>query len=704
MSDSSLPSQPLKRLSKGIVIVGAVVAAFGLGYLLSRSPDPTTVDRLHVEEAQHDDHKEKAVATPSTWTCSMHPQIKLPKPGKCPICFMDLVPLSAPHSDMATVGSTTYTMSETAKKLAEVETAKVDREQAKVVVRMVGMVYEDETRIAALTARVDGRLDEIYVNFTGTRVQSGDPMVKIWSPTLITSQVELFEATRSSEPSKDVIVGAEEKLIQQGLTREQVAQIKKEGKPILYVTLRAPISGIVMKRMAVLGQFVKEGTEMYTINDLSHVWIKMDAYESDLPWIRYGQEVLFTTPAVPGRQFKGKVLFIDPTLDARTRSVKIRVEAENPEFLLKPGMFVTAELEAEIDATGKVIKSEWAGKYICPVHPRDDPSSEPGICPESKMPLKPASAYGYAQTDKPELPLVIPSAAPLITGKRAVVYVEVPGAEQPTYELREVVLGPRAGDKYVVYDGLKAGDRVVVKGNFKIDSAMQILARPSMMSGPDVPKTVTAPPQEERRDEVVERIEAPHNFLEKLTPVFAEYMALKDALVEEKSDLAKEHSRKMGTAISAIGTESLTEEAARAWKELSGAMSTSLDVINAAMGVDGQRMAFASLSEAFARTLMSFRHAMKDPIIVLHCPMAEGENGAYWMEASEERRNPYFGHKPFNGQNMLQCGELVERIPGEHREATVASGAHSSVKSGSKGSSGAKAKKGGGRIERKEEK
>lgn len=695
MSDSILQSHPtFKRLSKRIVVVGAVVAAFGLGYLLSGSSGPTTAVHTHVEEANRQDHKEKTAARPSMWTCSMHPQIRLPKPGKCPICFMDLVPLHAPDSDTSTVGPMTYTMSETAKRLAEVETAKISRQKAKVVVRMVGMVYEDETSIAALTARVDGRLDEIYVNFTGTRVQSGDPMVKIWSPTLITSQVELFEATRSSEPSKDVIVGAEEKLIQQGLTREQVEQIKKEGKPILYVTLRAPISGIVMKRMAILGQFVKEGTEMYTINDLSHVWIKMDAYESDLPWIRYGQDVLFTTTAVPGRQFKGKVLFIDPTLDTRTRSVKIRVEAENPEFLLKPGMFVTAELEAEIDATGKVIKSEWAGKYICPVHPRDDPSSEPGICPESKMPLQPASAYGYAQAGKPELPLVIPSAAPLITGKRAVVYVEVPGAERPTYELREVVLGPRAGDKYVVYDGLKAGDRVVVKGNFKIDSAMQILARPSMMSMPDAPKTVSAPAQKERRDEVVERIEAPHHFLEKLTPVFAEYLALKDALVEEKSDLAKEHSRKMGTAVSAIGTEGLTEEAARAWKELSGAMSTSLDAINAAVGVDGQRMAFASLSEALARTLMSFRHAMKDPIIVLHCPMAEGEDGAYWMEMSDERRNPYFGYKQFNGQNMLQCGELVERIPGEHQEATSASGAHSSVESDSKESSGAKVNKG----------
>jgi Cu(I)/Ag(I) efflux system membrane fusion protein len=620
----------------------------------------------------------------------MHPQIRLPKPGKCPICAMDLVPVASSDIDSANVGPARYTMSETAKKLAEVETAKVTREQAKVVLRMEGMVYEDETRIAALTARVDGRLDEIYVNFTGTRVRKCDPMVKIWSPTLITSQVELFEATRSPETSKDVMVGAEEKLIQQGLTKEQVERIKKEGKPILCVTLRAPISGIVMKRMAVLGQFVKEGTEMYTINDLSHVWVKMDAYESDLPWIRYGQDVKFTTPAVPGRQFKGKVLFIDPTLDARTRSVKIRVAAENPSYLLKPGMFVTAELEAEVDATGKVIKSEWAGKYICPVHPSDSPSSEPGICPRSKLPLKPASAYGYAQNGKPQLPLVIPCTAPLITGKRSVVYVEVPGAEMPTYELREVVLGPRAGDKYVVYAGLKEGERVVVRGNFKIDSAMQILARPSMMSRTEAPKTVSAPAKDEASDEVVKRIEAPLDFLEKLTPAFTEYLALKDALVEEKADLARQHSRKMGAAVSAISANGLSDEAAQTWKELSGIMSTNLKAIASAKRIDDQRKAFAPLSEAFARTLMSFRHVMKDPIIVLHCPMAFDGEGAYWMEANDERRNPYFGHKPFKGQSMLQCGEVVGKIPGEHQGAASTSSTHSAGKSDSKKSAGAK--------------
>ena len=230
----------------------------------------------------------------------MHPQIKLPHPGKCPICFMDLIPLET-GGGQSDVSLAQYSMSDTAKKLAEVQTAEAKREQAKVIIRMVGMVVEAEPRVAALTSRVDGRLDQIYINFTGEQVVKGQPMVKIWSPTLIKSEVELFETLRGGEGNDpSMIKGSEEKLIQYGLTQDQVEEIKKNQKPDLYITLRAPITGVVTQKLANLGQFVKEGQEMYMINDLSAVWVKMDAYETDIPWIRYGQDVEFTTPAAPG--------------------------------------------------------------------------------------------------------------------------------------------------------------------------------------------------------------------------------------------------------------------------------------------------------------------------------------------------------------------------------------------------------------------
>ena len=690
MNDSG-PEKPRWKSGKWLTIAILVAIAFGAGYFLPKdfSGKPHSGTRI---ESEHQEHSqltppEGAVGRATVWTCSMHPQIRLPKPGKCPICFMDLVPLASEEGTPADVKSVTYTMSDVAKKLAEVETAEVRRSQARVVIRMVGMVFEDETRIASLTSRVDGRLDEIYVNFTGEGVERGQPMVKIWSPTLIKSQVELFEALRYEEPDPEVVRGAEEKLIQQGLTREQVEQIKREHKPISNVILKAPISGTVMKRMAVLGQFVKEGSEMYTINDLSKVWVKMDAYESDLPWIRYGQDVTFTSPAVPGRQFKGKVLFIDPTLDGKTRSVKIRVEAENPDLLLKPGMFVSAELEAEIDAAGRIIKSEWVGKYICPVHPRDNPSSEPGTCPDSNMPLKPASAFGYAPDEAPMLPLVIPATAPLITGKRAVVYVELPGTDRPTYELREVVLGPRAADYYVVYKGLKEGERVVTRGNFKIDSAMQILARPSMMNESDEAGAKTSgieePGSAEAKAQIVKKMQARYDFLEQLSPLIADYLVLKDLMVEENVDQAKERSRLMANLLGRVDAKGLHDEAAETWNDLSGEMTERLNRVAQGQSIETQRREFAALSEALARVLMGFRHARKDPVILFHCPMGFDGEGAYWIEGSEDRKNPYFGHKPFKGQAMLQCGELVEKIPPESPKPSLVGGSVSTRTTGS---------------------
>ncbi len=399
----------------------------------------------------------------------------------------------------STQGVVRYTMSPEAKMLAQVQTQVVKREKAERILRTVGMVFDAETRLATLTARIAGRLDAVFIDYTGVKVKKGDPMVTIWSPTLIQSEVELFESMRSGD-TEGIIRGAKEKLMQYGMTQEQVNRIIANKKPEEYITLKAPISGIVMKKMAILGQFVKEGQDMFVINDLSHVWVELDAYEPDLPWIRYGQEVTFTTPSFPGKTFKGTVIFINPVLDMPTRTVKVRVDVPNPDYALKPHMFVNAEIRSEVDAHGHVVKSEWAGKYICPFHP-EEVSSVPGICPKSKQPLQPATAYGYSGVQNPVLPMVIPQSAILFTGERSLVYVEVPNQPQPTYEQRDVTLGPRVGNSYVVYSGLKVGERVVVKGNFQIDSSVQILGEPSMMnpakhnetSSSEMPSSHTAP-------------------------------------------------------------------------------------------------------------------------------------------------------------------------------------------------------------------
>jgi Cu(I)/Ag(I) efflux system membrane fusion protein len=216
--------------------------------------------------------------------------------------------------------------------------------------------------------------------------------------------------------------------------------------------------------------------------DLSQVWVKLDAYESDIDWIRYGQDVEFTAEAYPGETFKGKIAFIDPVLDPMTRTVKLRVNVANPDGRLKPEMFVRAIVRSKVAGAGMVMDEDMAGKWICPMHP-SVVKTAPGKCDVCGMDLVTTESLGYVVAKEPnKAPLVIPASAPLITGTRAVVYVRLEGKEKPTFEGREIVLGPRAGGYYLVKEGLSEGEQVVTNGNFKIDSALQIQAKPSMMS------------------------------------------------------------------------------------------------------------------------------------------------------------------------------------------------------------------------------
>lgn len=637
-------------LTKFLVVV-FVAAAFAAGYYTAGPSGDKSAATTSADSGSAEAPKKAEV-----WTCSMHPQIKLPEFGKCPICFMDLIPLEKDESDEG--GPVRYSMSERAKILAQIRTTEVKRERAATQIRMVGMVFEDETRIAAITSRVPGRLDAIHVDFTGVKVDKGDPLVTIWSPRLISTQVELFETLRSPEFDESVAEGAVEKLKQYGLTQDQIDEIRRKQEPMLNITLRSPIKGVVMEKNALLGHFVQEGTVMYTITDLSVVWVKLDAFETDLPWLRYGQEVTFTTPAIPGREFRGKILFIDPVLQMETRSVKVRVEAENPDMALKPNMFVTARVHVELDHEGRVINPDWTGKYVCPVHP-ESVGEEASDCPKTDKPRKPAHSFGYAPVDDPILPLTIPKTAPLFTGKRSVVYVEVPDAEKPTYELREVVLGPEVGDKYIVYEGLHEGERVVSYGNFKIDSALQIMAKPSMM----IPAEEEEPEPEEQA-EVIEQVRAPDAFLKGLSPVLTAYFKLAEALVTEKPDDAVRHSKELREHLEKIAAEELTGDAAEQWKELSDTILRGLKNLEKTTNVESQRTAFDPTSEALARVLLAFRHSMDHPVHLFFCPMAFDNRGAYWLEENKDLRNPYFGDE------MLKCGELAETVPPEGASAS----------------------------------
>ena len=470
------------RLSKRLIGAAFLIAAgFFAGYLVS--------PHMRTEAATQGAHADQG---PEQWYCSMHPQIIRDRPGLCPICEMDLIPM--PTSLVADAAPRELAVSETAAKLMDIQTSPVERRPAVVEVRMVGKVDYDETRVKSIAAWSPGRIDRLYVDFTGTRVRKGDHLVELYSPELISAQAELLQAVRAAarastetseflkDSARTTLDAAREKLRLLGLAPEQIDAIETSGEPLTHVTIYSPISGVVIGKMATEGMYVGTGSHIYTVADLSEVWVKLDAYESDLPWIRYGQEVTFTAEAHPGQVFKGWISFIAPTLDARTRTVKVRVNVPNPDERIKPEMFVRAVVQSRVAQEGKVMHPDMAGKWTCPMHPsivRD----QAGSCDICQMDLVTTESLGYVAAEEDEhLPLVIPASAPLITGKRAVVYVKKPDTEHPTFEGRQIVLGPRAGDFYIVKEGLAEGEQVVTNGGFKIDSALQIQAKPSMMN------------------------------------------------------------------------------------------------------------------------------------------------------------------------------------------------------------------------------
>jgi len=588
-----------------------VVAALVIGYLLGGGGSGGGSARV----------SEKAVQSEVRfWTCSMHPQIRQPEPGLCPICAMDLIPVYEEGSGEES-GPRSRTFSETARELAGIQVAMVERRSPDVEIRMAGKVEVDETRLGYITARMAGRIDRLWVDYTGVLVHKGDPMVDLYSPELVSAQEELLQAAEAAGPAgsdPDGIVDmVRDKLRLWDVSEDQIDDILRRGSPSEHLTLRSPMGGVVLDRHATTGMYVTTGMQIYTIADLSHVWVTLDAYESDLVWIREGQEVRFEVEAYPGESFDGRVAFVDPVVNARTRTVRVRVEAANPDSRLKPEMFVRAVLRAG-----------------------EPPAGRP--------------------------PLVIPATAPLITGKRAVVYVQSPG-DEGRFDGREVVLGPRAGEYYIVREGLSEGELVVVNGAFKIDSAVQILAKPSMMNpeggGAPAGHHHGAPPAAAPGGGA-ESYGVPGAFTNQLDHVFMAYFAVQQALSHDTLDGATKGAEQMARALEAVDMGLLDGPAHNAWMRELGPLADKVDRLAGSKDIDGARRGFDLLSLSLIRVAKTFDPPATGPVRLMECSMAFDNRSARWLQNKPGVENPYFGSA------MFKCGEELEVIhPGGAMES-----------------------------------
>ena len=641
----------------------------GLGYVVGGGLSGTDGGDREVPATQAE--------STSMWTCSMHPQIQKPGPGLCPICAMDLIPVAA--QDGIKTNLRQLTMSREARQLMDIQTTPVQRRFVTADVRMVGKVDYDETRLKHITARVPGRLDRLFVDFSGVQVKEGDHLVYMYSEQLYTAQQELIGAIKSAKVERpdsffsggiDLVESSREKLRLLGITDEQVAAIEKQAKPSDHMTVYSPIGGIVIEKFKQEGDRVNVGDRIYTVADLSTIWVMLDAYESDLPWLRYGQMVSFSTEAFPGERFDGQIAFIDPVLNDKTRTVRVRVNMPNAAGKLKPDMFVRAVVKSRVAAGGRVMDAALAGKWISPMHP-EIIKDGPGACDKCGMQLVRAETLGYVTAGaNPETkPLVIPTSAALVTGTRAIVYVQladmppaledrfngIMGAlshenvehvrmafgefadyvaqpnsrlktdfarrhwdyfskrlaatartgrtiqslgfagelieeltarmnemrdyfarpDQPTFHGREIVLGARAGQFYLVKNGLDEGELVVTNGSFKIDSSLQIQASPSMMTpegggggghdhGGGSPESSGSDGQHSAHA----GMQIPVKFKDALLGLKAAVKQLDDAMRTDDLEQIKTAHVGVATAFSTVPSDVLDGHAAMVWKEL----------------------------------------------------------------------------------------------------------------------------------------
>lgn len=406
------------------------------------------------------------------WTCSMHPQVRLPNPGDCPICSMPLIPANPnPESNSEGKGEPMLTLSEHARAMASVESAPVERRKMSREIRAVGKVQYNESALSTITARVDGYIEKLFIDYTGVEVKAGDHLVEIYSPDLIVAQQELL-----MNVGQNIAQAARLKLRRWELTGEQIDEIIRTRKPQERITLSSPINGTVIEKMVVKKSSVKAGDILYRLANLDSVWVYLDIYEYELGWIRYGQTVEISTEAYPGHVFTGRLWFISPTLSDESRTVKVLVNIANEDKRLKPGMFASAIIRTGLLADGQMGPTGVEGKWTCSMHPQILESGG-GPCPVCKMDLVQIPHTDPKSESGDELVLAIPVSAVLDSGLRQIAYVERAKGEYVPAELK---LGSRAGDFYPVLGGLKEGDRVAVRGNFLLDSQFQIRGLPSL--------------------------------------------------------------------------------------------------------------------------------------------------------------------------------------------------------------------------------
>jgi len=523
--------------------------------------------------------KNESKAEIQTWTCSMHPQIKLPEKGDCAICGMDLIPMTSGSSND---NPARIEMSKTAIELANIQTSKAELSKAEKEIFMQGKVEIDQRRISAQTAHFGGRIEKLFISFEGEKVYKGQKMAIIYSPQLVTAQQELHEAAKNKTVYPDLYVAAKNKLKHWKLSDKQIAEIESSKNLKKNFEVLADVSGYVTKMNISLGNHLKTGEIMFEIADLNQLWVVFDAYEKDLSFIKKGNSIDFTVSSLGDKEFTAKVKYIDPIVNSQNRTVSVRTEVNNSNSLLKPQMFVSGLLTASLS------------------HKEDA--------------------------------LIIPKSAIMWTGKRSVAYVRVPETGIPVFEFREIELGEPLGNYQVIIDGIEAGEEVVTNGAFSIDAAAQLNSKYSMMN----------PPIAKRKKKIPNYKDASAKFTTQLNPLLLEYLQLNNNLIVADADASQKNAKKTQALLKKVNSNLISGKAKKYWKKQLKIIEKEVANITNTKNIDTQRRAYNPLSTTIIEVFTSFGTKLPK-VYVQHCPMANEDKGASWLSINKQIRNPYFG-------------------------------------------------------------
>ena len=589
-------------MKKYAIYIGMLVIGLVLGWLLLGGSSNKNVT----------DNPNENTAINQKWTCSMHPQIMQQEPGDCPICGMDLIPAETSATGLA---ADQFKLSANAMALANIQTSVIGNSKIDGnAIKLSGKIAENEEANSVQTAHFSGRIERLYINSVGEKVNRGQLLARIYSPELFAAQQELLTAASLKESQPALYKAVRGKLKLWKLSEKQINSIETSGKPISNFPIYANVSGIVSMKMVEEGNHVMEGAPLLKITNLNTVWANLDVYENQISMFKKGQEISITTNAYPNKIVKAKVSFIDPVLNTRTRTVTLRAVLKNKEGMFKPGMFVEGTVKGN--------------------------------------------------TSNKEQLLSIPATAVLWTGKRSVVYLKA-NPNEPIFEMHEITLGNKVGKNYEVINGLNTGDEVVTNGIFTIDAAAQLQGKKSMMNQKGGKTTTgheghtgmenTSSEKEVNHTKMNTRIKVSSTFQNQLKTVFDDYINLKNALVKDNSKLTKDNANSMVLNLSKVDMKLLkSNEAHKHWMTIEQELKSSANSIANTSDIKMQRNHFIHLSSHLTNAVQLF--GVNIEVFSEFCPMANDNKGAYWLSLEKEIENPYYG------QAMLTCGEVKQVI------------------------------------------